>query len=367
MKRFLTCLIIAMIAFSAFAAINVTIDTITQYAGPNDPTGLTPEGFAINGADEKWFADINATMSNSFGTALVNLRMVLPDAKYDGADVEVHSWEIKAKLNDWLKMSIGNTAYEIYAESISWEPIFGAGLFEQGKNRIYFDIVPDFLSDLRIIAGMSMGQDPKAPWNTLQVAAIYEIPMEMYISAEFSMIPTEMCLQMYNDGEAKSFSFQVDYIGTENLDVVAGYSLILADCALVQHRFDLFGTYSAESFAVELYDALLLRLYEGEGIGNRLAGKFTYYMTEKLSPFVSFNWFNNYGYAGEIGGFAWGDCQLVGPGIGKQLLTADAGLGFSISDNVYGSIGANIKVNLSDDAPEDSFFWSIPLCLTATF
>ncbi|MBQ3728767.1 MAG: hypothetical protein II903_04625 [Spirochaetales bacterium] len=366
MKRLLACLIIAMIAFLSFAAINVTIDTITQYAGPNDPTGAIPEGFSIGGADEKWFADINATMSNSFGTALVNLRAILPNAKYDGAGVEVHGWEIKAKLNDWLKMSIGNTALELYTESISWEPVFGAGLFEQGANRIYFDIVPDFLSDLRIIAGMSMGQDPKAPWKTFQAAAVYEIPMEMYLSAEFSMVAEDLS-HLDEDGAAKTFSFQADYIGTENLNVVAGYSLILAEGALVQHRFDLFGTYTAESFAAELYDALLIRLYEGEGMGNRLAGKFTYYMTEKLSPMVSFNWFNNYGYSGEIGGFAWGDCQLLGPGIGKQLLTVEPAMGFTISDNVYGSIGANLKINLSDDAPEENFFWSIPLCLTATF
>ena len=367
MKRLLACLIVMALAFSAFAAINFTIDTITQYAGPNDPTGLTPEGFSIGAADEKWFADMNATMSNNFGSASLNVRFILPNEKYAGAGVEVHGWDVTARLTDWLKMSIGNTALELYTESISWEPVFGAGLFEQGANRIYFDIVPDFLSDLRIIAGMSMGQDPKAPWNTLQLAAIYEIPMTMKLSAEFSMVPTNLCLQMFNDGEVKTFSFQADYIGTENLDVVAGYSLILAEGSLVEHRMDLFGTYTAESFAVELYDALLIRLYEGEGMGNRLAGKFTYYMTEKLSPMVSFNWFNNYGYYGEIGGFAWGDCQLLGPGIGKQLLTVEPAIGFTLSDNLYGSIGANIKVNLSDDAPEEKLFWSIPLCLTATF
>ena len=89
--------------------------------------------------DEKWFADINATLSGSRGSALLNFRFILPNEKYAGAGVEVHAWEIKAKVTDWLKMSIGNTALELYAETISWEPIFGAGLFEQGKNRIYLD------------------------------------------------------------------------------------------------------------------------------------------------------------------------------------------------------------------------------------
>ena len=366
MKKLLACLFIVLVAFSAFAAINVAIDTIMQYAGKDDPQEEINDGFTIGGADETVFADMNATLNSNIVTALLNLRFRMPSEKYLGAAVEVHSWEIKAKLTDGLKMSIGNTAYEIYAETISWEPVFGAGLFEQGKNRIYFEYVPDFLSDLKVIAGMSMGKDRAKPWKTFQFAAIYEIPMTMYISAEFSLVPSQLCLEMYNDGEVKTFSFQLDYIGTENLNLLGGYTLIMAEGTIVQHRFDVYGSYLTDNFLVELYDALLLRLYEGEGMGNRLGAKFTWYASEKLSPFVKFNWFKNYGYAATVGGFAWADCQLVGPGTDKSLMVLEPGVGFAISDNLSGSLGATLKFNLSQDA-ENKTFWSIPLCLTATF
>ncbi len=364
MKRLFSCFLVLIVAFSAFASINFTIDTITQFAGKMDPSAEITEGFTIGGADETVFADMNATLKGGPASALLNVRFRMPSAKYDGAAVEVHGWEINAKVNDWLRFSVGNTAYEIFTESISWEPIFGAGLFEQGKNRIYLDITP--LSELQIIAGFSMSKDKKTPWKTTQVAAIYEIPMVMNLAAEFSMISREMCLEMYNDGEVKTFSFQADYIGTENLELIGGYTLIMAGSSMVQHRFDAFGTYYNEKMGIEFYDALLLRLYEGETMGNRLGLKFSFFATEKLTPTVKFNWFKNYGYAATQGGFAWSDCQLVGPGADKSLMVIEPSIGFFVSDNVTGSIGATLKFNLEPEATY-KFFWSIPLCLTATF
>ena len=364
MKKLIATVLFVLIAFAAFAGINVTIDTIVQYGGKIDPTYEIPVGFSIGGADETVFADMNATLSGARGSALLNIRFRMPDEKYLGAAVEVHGWEITTKLADWLKMSIGNTAYELYAETISWEPIFGAGLFEQGKNRIYFDMQFD---DLQIIAGMSMGtSDPKKPWNTAVLAAVYEIPMEFKLSAEIALVPTELCLTMYPDGKVKTFSFQANYIGTENLEALAGYTLILAESSIVQHRLDLYGSYLMDNFQFELYEALLLRLYSGETMGNRLGFRVSYFATDTLTPFVKFNWFSNYGYAATVGGFAWGDCQLVGPGTGTGLIVADAGLGFVVNDNISGSIGATFKFNLEKDANIKSS-WAIPLCLTAMF
>lgn len=364
MKRLICCFMVIVVAFSAFAAINFTIDTIAQFADEADPSAEVHEGFTIGGADETVFTDMNATLTSGPATALVNLRFRMPSAKYDGAAVEVHAWEIRAKLTDWLRLSVGNTAYEIFTESISWEPVFGAGLFEQGKNRIYLDITPT--TELQIIAGMSMGQDYNKPWKTAQVAAIYEIPMVMNLAAEFSLVSNSMCLEMYNDGEVKTFSFQADYLGTENLEVVGGYTMIMAENSIVQHRFDLFGNYTGEKCAVQLYDAMLLRLYAGETMGNRLGFKFDFQATEKLTPSIKVNWFKNYGYAATYGGFAWADCQLVGPGSDKNLFVAEPSIGFTISDNVYGSIGATFKYNF-DPSAANKIFWSIPLCMTATF
>lgn len=363
MKKLIATVIIAMIAFAAFAAIHVTIDTIIQYAGKNDPMEEIPSGFSIGGADETVFADMNATLSGARGSALLNIRFRMPDKKYDGAAVEVHGWDITAKVTDWMKLSVGNTAYEIYAESINWEPVFGAGLFEQGANRIYLDMVFD---DLQVIAGMSMGQDSRKPWKTFQIAAIYDIPATVTLSAEFSFVASEMTLGAYDDGEAKTLSIQADYLGTENLDIVAGYSMIFAEKTIVQHRADLFMTYYTDTFGLELYDAFLLRRYAGTGNGNRLGLLFSWYASESLTPFVRFNWFKNYGYSDTVGGFAWEDCQLEGPGIGKELMVLEPGVGFVLTENVTGNIGATLKFNLSEDA-DSKFFWSIPLGLTASF
>ena len=362
MKKLIATVLVAMIAFAAFAGFNVTIDTITQYANQDKTTteNPVPAGFSIGGADEKWFADINATLSGSRGSALLNFRFVIPDEKYKGAEVEVHSWEVKAKVTDWLKMSIGNTALELYAETINWEPIFGAGLFEQGKNRIYFEMSFDYL---QIIAGMSMGQDQKKPWNTASFAAIYDVSTSLRLSCEFSFVPNDLCLMMYNDGEVKTLSFQADYFGTENLEIVGGYSLIFAkDAGLAGHRGDFLLTYFTEKFSVDLYDALIFRRFDGEGMGNRFAMQLKWFASESLIPFVRFNWFKNYGYSATNGGFAWGECQLVGPGKDKSFVIVDAGFGLVLTENISGSIGAQIK-----KAKDVDLFWSIPLCLTAMF
>lgn len=363
MKKLIATLLVAMIAFAAFAGIAFTVDTIAQYAGSNDPQtypeGARP-GFSIKGADEYIFTDMNATLTKGPVNALLNVRFRIPDEKYAGEAVEIHGWDLTARITNWLKLSVGNTAYELFAEGISWEPLGGAGFFEQGKNRIYFDMQFD---DFQVIAGVSMGQNNKTPWNTLQAALVYDIPLTVKLAAEFSMVSNLMSVSTdYNDGEVKSFSFQADYVGVENLDIVAGYTLIMAESAVVQHRADLFASYTAEQFEVQLYDAFLLRLVEGTGNGNRLGFKFSYYATETLTPYITANWFKNYGYSDTVGGYAWGDCQIYGPGADKSLIIVDAGLGFTISDNLSGSIGGVFKFVKGGDT-----FWSIPLCLTATF
>ena len=366
MKKLIATVLVAVVAFAAFAAIHVTIDTFTQYAGPSspiEPLNEWKEGFTIVGAEESFFADVNATLSSRSASALLNIRCKLPSDRNSGAAVEVHGWEITTKVTDWLKLSIGNTAYEIYAESINWEPLFGAGLFEQGENRLYLDMN---FGDIRAIAGMSIGQDKKKPWQTFQGALFYDIGGTMMLSTEFSMVATDMCLGAYNDGECKTLSFHADYYGTENLDVVGGYSMILAEGAIVQHRVEMFATYYTEKMGIELFDSLLFRRYAGTGKGNRLGLQFSLYANETLTPFVKLNWFKNYGYSDTIGGFAWGDCQLEGPGIGKQYMMLEPGFRFVLNENVSGSLSASLKFNLSEGA-EKKFFWAIPLGLTAAF
>lgn len=379
MKKLIAMLLVASFVFCAFAGTSVTLDTITSYSSSKvfDMQDEIKGGFRITGAEADAahgdvLGELTATMGkDNVASASVTIRFRTPSTKYEGADVKIHGWEITARLFPGLKLSVGNTAYELFFESISWEPVSGAGLFEFGANRIYLDYIPDFLSDLEIIAGVSMGTDARKPWKTLQVAAIYDIPMTMKIAFEFHNACAD--LGSGTDGDTKAFCAQLDYVGTENLDLLLGYCLVRQGGYTVQHRVDFRGSFYSEKFGIEVYDAFIMRLYEGEKAGNRLGAKISFYATEKLTPYVKMNWFKNYGYADAVGGFAWGDWQLTRKAgavdnNNGNLLCVDAGLGFALSTSLSGSIGGVFKINLTEGtAQEDKFFWSIPLCLTASF
>ena len=377
MKKLIATVLIAMIAFAAFAGISVTLDTITSYSSNKvyDPQGEVREGFRITGAEFDETAkggpvlgELTAVMGkDSVASASVSIRFRTPASKYEGAAVKIHGWDITARIASGLKISVGNTAYEVFAETISWEPISGAGLFEQGNNRIYVDYVPSFIDDLEIIAGVSIGQDSKKPWKTLQVAAIYDLS-DVKFAFEFHNADSELGSGI--DGDTKAFCAQIEYAGTENLDLVAGYCLVRQGGYTVQHRIDFFGSYFTEKMGIELYDAYIVRRYEGEKPGNRLGAKISFYASEKLTPYVKMNWFRNYGYAGMLASLAWGDWQLSrDAGVQKgNLLCLDAGFAFTLSTSLSGSIGGVFKFNLTEGtAKENKVFWSIPLCLTATF
>lgn len=377
MKKLIATLIIALIAFAAFAGISVTLDTITSYSSNKvyDPQGEIREGFRIDGAEfddtahgGSVIGEFTAVMGkDSVAAASVSIRFRTPKTKYDGAQVKIHGWEITARIASGLKISVGNTAYEVFAESISWEPVSGAGLFEQGNNRIYVDYIPSFIDDLEIIAGVSVGQDSKKPWKTLQVAAIYDLS-DVKFAFEFHNADAE--LGSGTDGDTKAFCAQIEYAGTEGLDLLAGYCLVRQGGYTVQHRIDFLGSFYTEKFGIQLYDAYIMRLYEGETNGNRLGAKISFYATEKLTPYVKMNWFKNYGYASTLASLAWGDWQLSrDAGVQKgNLLNIDAGFEFMLSTSLSGSIGGLFKINLTEGtAKENKVFWSIPLCLTATF
>lgn len=378
MKRLVTTVLIAMIAFVAFAGISVTLDTITSFSGNKvyDPQSEMREGFRVTGAEPDDTAhggdvigEFTAVMGkDSVASASVSVRFRTPKSKYEGADVKIHGWDITARIASGLKISVGNTAYEVFTETISWEPVSGAGLFEQGNNRFYIDYTPDFLSDLNIIAGISVGDDAMKPWKTLQVAAIYDIPQAVKIAFEFHNVAADLGSGV--DGDTKAFSAQIDYTGTENLDLLVGYSLVRQGGYTVQHRIDFLGSLYTEKFGLELYDAYIMRLYEGEKAGNRLGAKISFYATEKLTPYVKLNWFKNYGYADSMVGFAWGDWQLSRSAArqSESLICLDAGFGLNLSSTLYGSIGGVFKFNLTEGTASDQkFFWAIPLCLTASF
>ena len=377
MKKLIATVLIAMIAFAVFAGISVTLDTYTSYSSNKvyDPQGEIREGFRIDGAEYDDTAhggsvlgELTAVMGkDSVASASVSIRFRTPKTKYDGAQVKIHGWDITARIASGLKISVGNTAYEVFAETISWEPVSGAGLFEQGNNIIYVDYVPSFIDDLEIIAGVSVGQDSKKPWKTLQVAAIYDLA-DVKFAFEFHNVDSE--LGSGTDGDTKAFCAQIEYAGTENLDLVAGYCLVRQGGYTVQHRIDFFGSYFTEKMGIELYDAYIMRLYEGEKPGNRLGAKISFYASEKLTPYVKMNWFKNDGYASSLATLAWGDWQLSrDAGVQKgNLLCLDAGFAFALSTSLSGSISGLFKINLTEGtAKENKVFWSIPLCLTATF
>jgi len=398
MKKLVVTVLIALVAFSAFAGISVTLDTVMQYSSltVKDPQGEIKPGFSIGGAEAddesrggNVLGELTATLSkSSVASAMVAIRFRTPITKYQGAPigldkkvatgapVNIHGWDLTVKLFDGFKLSLGNTAYEVFAESIGWEPISGAGLFEQGANRFYIEYTPDFLSDLMIVGGMSMaeyGAKQNKPWKNTELALIYELPQTMKFAFEFHSVYSDLGGgEGTDDGEYSAYSVQADYIGTENFDILAGYSFVYDNINKqgVQHRIDLFCTYYAESFAVELYDAFLIRTNEDQTSGNRLGFKFSFYASEKYTPYVKLNWFKNYGYAASIGGYSWGNWQIERTASAQKgnLIVLDAGIGFTLSDNVYGSLGGLFKFNLTEGVdPENRAFWSIPLAITATF
>ena len=380
MKKLIATVLLALIAFAAFAGISVTLDTITSYSSNKvfDPQDEIKTGFRLTGAepdDNAHGGDVLGEMTLSMGkdsvaSAFVTIRFRTPKTKYEGAEVKIHGWEITARIASGLKISVGNTAYEVFAETISWEPVSGAGLFEQGANRIYVDYIPSFLDSLEIIAGVSMADDARKPWNTLQAAAILDL-VDVKFVFEFHNVCSELGSGV--DGDTKVFAGQVDYVGTEGLDLLAGYSLVRQGGYTVQHRVDFLGSIFTEKFGLELYDCYIMRRYAGEKNGNRLGVKMSFYATEKLTPYIKMNWFKNYGYAQSVGGFAWGDWQLsrktaLDDNNNGNLLCFDAGFAFALSTSLSGSIGGIIKVNLTEGVDKDQkTFWSIPLCLTATF
>ena len=380
MKKLIATVLLALIAFAAFAGISVTLDTITSYSSNKvfDPQDEIKTGFRLTGAepdDNAHGGDVLGEMTLSMGkdsvaSAFVTIRFRTPKTKYEGAEVKIHGWEITARIASGLKISVGNTAYEVFAETISWEPVSGAGLFEQGANRIYVDYIPSFLDSLEIIAGVSMADDARKPWNTLQAAAILDL-VDVKFVFEFHNVCSELGSGV--DGDTKVFAGQVDYVGTEGLDLLAGYCLVRQGGYTVQHRADFLGSIFTEKFGLEVYDCYIIRRYAGEKNGNRLGVKMSFYATEKLTPYIKMNWFKNYGYAQSVGGFAWGDWQLsrktaLDDNNNGNLLCLDAGFAFSLSTSLSGSIGGIIKVNLTEGVDKDQkTFWSIPLCLTATF
>ena len=380
MKKLIATVLLALIAFAAFAGISVTLDTITSYSSNKvfDPQDEFKTGFRLTGAepdDNAHGGDVLGEMTLSMGkdsvaSAFVTIRFRTPKSKYEGAEVKIHGWEITARIASGLKISVGNTAYEVFAETISWEPVSGAGLFEQGANRIYVDYIPSFLDSLEVIAGVSMADDARKPWNTLQVAAILDL-VDVKFVFEFHNVCSELGSGV--DADTKVFSGQVDYVGKEGLDLLAGYCLVRQGGYTVQHRVDFLGSIFTEKFGLELYDCYIMRRYAGEKNGNRLGVKMSFYATEKLTPYIKMNWFKNYGYAQSVGGFAWGDWQLsrktaLDDNNNGNLLCFDAGFAFALSTSLSGSIGGIIKVNLTEGVDKDQkTFWSIPLCLTATF
>lgn len=383
MKKLIATVLIATIALAAFAGVSVTLDVLAQYGSIKtaDPMGEIKSGFSITGAEPDVAAkggdvlgELTATLSKSnFGSASVSVRFRTPTTKYEGAAVKIHGWDITARLTGGLKLSIGNTAYEVFTESISWEPVSGAGLFEMGANRIYIDYIPDFLSDLEIVAGMSvpLGNDKSKPWKTFQAAVMYDLESVMKFAFEFSSVGADPeSGSGLDDGDIKALSLQADYVGTENLDALVGYSLVFEKGIPVQHRFDVFATYFTEKFGIELYDAFIVRLYDDQLNGNRLGLKFSYYATELLTPYIKMNWFRNYGYYDAIGGLAWGDWQLSrDPSLQKcSLIALDAGVGLTFSETFFGSLGATFRFNLTKGvSKEDKVFWAIPLAITVSF
>lgn len=362
----------------------------------------TDKGFTITGGDD-YLGQLLASYTAEKGGGFLRMRM-----NTRGQAPAVDRWNAWIKPFDFLKLTLTTAPYEVYAESIRWEPIFAAGLFESGNPNFVVEIMP--MDALTIMVGVDAGlSDAKKPWNTMAAAVKYNIANIGSVAAEFAMIPKFNEVQTsipgvdpvvyavtLDDGQAKKFGAQFEFAMVPNLAVLIGYTGIVVDQdgvdainALVasgdtevggfaQNRFEIFATYGMDKFAVALYDAFILRSAGYGDFGNRVALKASYQINDAFNVWLKIEHFMNYG--GSVGaivaaendsaGLAWAAPQLFGPGnsLNDQAdMVSALVIEPRVEWNLGNGIGSYLGVKLAYDIDDSYLSYWIPLGITVNF
>lgn len=345
MKKIIAGLAVLAMGACVFAgSLALTVDAQTQYSGAG--------GLAVGANDDGFILEMGGSYESASGGAAFRLRN---DA---GGSPTMDRWDVNIKPADWVKVGMGSYPIELFCESIKWEPICGAGMFENATPHIYSEFYPT--GELTLGLGF-VGAGTEFYKSTVAYAQ-YSIPMVGRMAFEFEMNDNVGLLCDYNHamGEAMRLGYQFEYNGTDNLDLIFGVSPVfdLKDDSFkfYELRCDLFGSFTADAFSVQAYNAFIYFADAGS-VGDRFGLKASYAINDVLTPWFRANFLYNYAAIWGFG-YNWG---TTGYAEGMAFI-AEAMLNFNLGNGVTGDIG--FEANYTDGA---DFAWRIPLHLIVGF
>lgn len=339
MKKFVCAALAAVVGFSAFAGeregkgnIAFTLDTRAAWDSES--------GFNVKRGEDDYYLEFLCNYETDIGGAMFRLRNNL-DA--ETPQLNMDRWGGWIKPCKYFKVYMGNEPVELYTESVRYDAIAGAGIFESAGNHAYVEAYP--MDGLTVGAGVLNASgseevdhddddstpkinvehgDPKKPMLTFAAWATYEISCVGNATLTYESLSTGIAWDTgiepkhwYDtfDGDAKRIGAIFNYNGIDNFNAILGYAGILLkdendDLKLVQNRFDLDLLYTAEKYSVELFNSSILRdsdVTKGN-LGERLGFKGEYYLSDLITPWIRVNYYKNYTSSFDP---AWGSTSLV--------------------------------------------------------
>ncbi|HAH60642.1 MAG TPA: hypothetical protein DCL73_00935 [Treponema sp.] len=403
MKRIVTAMAVLVATAGILSAGDVSV-ALEAKVNVWSKTGADTQGFNIVQGDD-YLAQLRLGYDAEFGGGYIRLRSGemnrnniwtgkspwTADAKSFGMD----RWGMYIKPVKQFKFTISNAAYEVFAESINWEPIFGAGFFENSSApHAVLELFP--VDGLTIAGGITAEDEDTGsygitdnPFSTFEGVVKYDIANIGSAALEFSNA-SKNDSGFGKDGDVKRIGAQFNYTGVDKLSVLAGYSAVIVSgdafddandildaagetklSSLAQNRLELFVTYSGiDKLTLSLYEAALLR---GEGwgdFGNRLAVKVAYQATDKLSFWTRENLFMNYG----SNNHGWGAYQLANSSDKDQKgLRAELYGSYDFGKGIGTYVGVRFDYDMTSEGPskptddDARLTYSIPVGITVNY
>ncbi len=352
MKKIIAGLAVLAMGACVFAgSLSLTVDAMAQYSNGNCSfVDDDAEGLRVGINDDGFLLEMGGSYESASGGASFRIR----DYRLSYKDwFRMDRWDVHFKPADWVKVGMGNYPIELFCESVKWEPICGAGMFESASPKIYSEFYPT--GELTLGLGF-LGAGPDF-YKSATAYAQYSIPMVGRMAFEVEMSDDYGVIQDFGLGEAMRVGYQFEYNGTDNLDLIFGVAPVFGfregeDFKFVQLRFDLFASFTADAFAVEAYNAFTLPGSDEFGkIGDRFGVKASYAINDVLTPWFRANFLYNYSASWGFG-YNWG---TVGYAEGMGLVV-EAMLGFNLGNGVAGDFGVEVDYKEGVDLG-----WRIPL------
>lgn len=375
MKKLLCLAAASLVGFAAFAEgpLSLTVDTKATWDGEN--------GLGITAGDDDFILEVKGSYEAENGGAMFRLRTgelgsawsavqdIDPESSlyFNGALV-LDRYEAWIKPNKYFKVSIGSNPVELYNEEVKWDVPFGAGIFESGKH-IFAELYP--VDGLTVGLGVNatyIADDAKKIQDGLAAWATYDIAATGSVSAEYES----------RSEKQKVIGLQFNYNGIDNMNFLVGYATLLNKNAedkfdLAQHRVNVDFRTSNDNFAFEVFDEAILKNSDYGDFGNRFATKFSYFLNDKVTPWLRAQFFMNYGPFdwGTMmlsNGVAWSDVQLGNtPNKDDWLVVVEPKVSIDLGKGVSTVLGAQINYASYDLAEDKKLTWSIPFEIIVAF